>query len=400
MLFPWRPETPLVETLRSLTDVQVHKDGSEQRISLRIAPRIEYTFNVFLEDNLDRQQLSNMLYGEQGGIFDVPAWTDVAFLTADCASGSTTLSASTIHSDFRVGGKLMFISAEDDTVELVEGITAFDGDSITWTAVTTLDWPAGTEIYPVRSCIINQQMTNQRYPTNANIFTLQFATTDNAVNLYVPGTTTLAWDAIGIGDDTSKILMDDPNFCDTTIGETSDCGVVLVDGNTGALGALSTWLRARRGSNTTWATTDREHLWNVRVFLHFLNGRRVSFYTPTFQNDFTPVADLTSGSATMDVANAGIHLYNAVATSPHKYLRVEFVDGTKIIQQISSVAVISTTVERLTLATNWSASHAVETIARVTLLEKVRMDADDIVLTHTDLWGTCETIMPIKAVLE
>lgn len=399
-LFPWRPETPLVETLRFLTDVQGHKDGTEQRMALRVAPRQEWTFNVFSEDDLDRQRMDNMLYGAPGGVFLVPAWTDVTFLTSPLTATSTTLAASTVHSDFRAGGRLLLISADDTKYELVEGITAFDGTSITWTTGVANTWPAGTEVYPVRECMSNQVATSSRYPTNARTMTVQFAAIDNDTPLYIAGTTTLAFSALGLGPDTAKILVDDPNFCDTTLGETTDSALIIVDGNVGALSPLSYWKRSRRGSVKSWITTDRQKLWDVRVLLHYLAGRRTSFMLPTFQRDLTPVANITSGTATMDVANAGNHSYAAVGSSPHRYVRIELADGTRVIKQISSVAVIDANVERLTMSANFAASIAYINIVRVQFLEKVRIDAEDLTLTHSDLWGSCLVAVPVKAVLE
>jgi hypothetical protein len=398
MLFPFRPETPLTETLRFATDVLEHKDGSEQRIALRLAPRQEFQFDVMAEDGVERGKLENMLFGfDAAQKFEIPIWTDLTWLTSFAGIAATTLVCDTTASDFRVGGKALLYQDYDNN-ELVT-ISAVAAGSLTVSGLTKA-WPVGTEVYPVRNAIFTTPIRSRRWPTSLGQYTVQFRVTDNNRTLYAVGAALVGFNTLTFGDDTGKYVLDDPNAVQDAVQETYERGIFALDNNTGMLDAVSYWDRSRRGSVKTFVTSSRARLWQVRVLLHYLNGRQKSFMLPTFANDLVVKADIASGTSTISVANTGLTQYNALARNPRKYVRVYKTDGTFVDAQVTSVLVIDAATEQVTVSSPWVSNIPAENIVRISVLEKVRVDSDDIVLSHADLIGTSSIVMPVKAVLE
>jgi hypothetical protein len=398
MLFVYRPETPLQETLRFLTDVLIHKDGTEQRICLRIAARTEYAGDVLVEDGPERQRIENILFDQQASTFEIPAWVDGCYLGNATAAGATMLNTDTTMSIFRNGAKAILISPDDGTYEIVT-VVDVDGDHLE-TSATTLDWPAMTEIYPIRNALLTQQVRSQRWTNSLTKYTFNFALLDDTQNLYQYTPAALDFDEIGFGDDAAKLLVDDPNAVEDRLTESSDRMVSIIDNATGKFSIFSNWPKSRRSSSKGFVTTSRQKLWAAKVWLSYLNGRQTSFLLPTFASDITPLAGLVEDATTLLVANAGHSTYTALGVNPRKYIRVELANGTATYHQVTNVVEVNAVQETITVTPAWPDSVSLSNIVRISVVEKVRLDSDDITITHADLNGTATINMPVKAVLE
>ena len=389
VLFPFRPETPLIERLRFLTDILEHKDGTEQRISLRKAPRQEFDLTLLLEDGPERQRYDNLMFDWQARVFGLPMWHEPTFLASAASAGATSINVgSTDFADYRVGGLAVIYSSET-SFETIE-ITSVGPTAINFSSPLASTWPAGTEVYPVRTAICRPNTRKERYPTNLQGAKLTFRVLDNDVSL----ASTAAFNTL-----LGKVILDDANAIDGTLQESIDRRVYELDSETGKFSAATAWSRSRSGSAKTFVTRTRQRLWEVRQLLHALRGPQTSFYLPTFYRDLTPAVNLVSGNSTITIVNVGYSRY-AKARQPKNQIRVWLANGTSLDRTVTAAAEVDASTEQLTVDTPWPSNIAVSSITRVELVEKVRIDGDDITIEHRDSLGSARIGFPVRSVLE
>jgi len=388
VLLPFEPEAPIVERLQWLTDILTHKNGKEQRVSLRLAPRqiFEVEFQV---TDYQRRCLESMIFSVQEKALGFPVWHEAAILTAAASIGDDTIYVdSTQYVDLRDGG-LAAIYANEALYETLE-ILSKTTTSITFASTLLSNFPAGARVLPVRIVYANQVGRGERYPVGLQSLRLILTALDNTVDLS---------STVGFSTFNSKVLLDDPNAMDETLPETFEKELLTWDNETGVFMVASRWPMGRRGHAKRFVSSNRQALWQIRCLLHALRGRQISFYIPTFYDDLLVTRDVTAGSATLTVQNVGYTKYiNAVA--PRNVIRLTKTDGTSAIRTITGAAVIDENEEQLTLNSNWGINATIAQVRRVDFIEKVRMDSDEAVLTHQDALGWSTVDIPVKAVLE
>jgi hypothetical protein len=162
---------------------------------------------------------------------------------------------------------------------------------------------------------------------------------------------------------------------------------------------VSDWDASRRVHRKVFHCGSRQRLWEVRQLLHSLRGRTISFYIPTFYDDLTPTAGIVDSATTMKIKNIR---YAALVRerSPKGDIQVLLTDGTKIERQITDSVELSAAEEQITVNSSWGTTAALDEIERVSFIEKVRFDSDEILLEHFDANGQARVSAPVKAVLE
>lgn len=108
--------------------------------------------------------------------------------------------------------------------------------------------------------------------------------------------------------------------------------------------------------------------------LYLLKGRAQPVWLPSLGHDLRPVAGLSSGGNSLDVATCG--LVAAGVRTTRRDLRIELRNGTVLYRRIASVASAGAGIERLTLDATWPATVALPSIARVSFLTFARQDTD------------------------
>ena len=192
--------------------------------------------------------------------------------------------------------------------------------------------------------------------------------------------------------------VDDPNFGERAT-ESYAMKTVLVDGGTGIAQTFTTNTRGRRVSRKEWITESRQKLWEVRQLLHYLRGRQISFYLPTFSKELTPSQDLANASTALDVVNNGYTTFTQ-SRQPRDEIRVVETDGTTYDRSVVSSAELSADEERLTVSSAWPSTIAKGDVERIEILEKVRLESDRVRLTHGELCGDAVIVASTRSVLE
>lgn len=389
VMFPFEPEAPLTERLIFLTDVLEAIDGTEQRVSLRKAPRQEWTMKLVREDGPERQKIDMLAFDWTSRVFGIPVWTEPSYVTGAVTAGATSVNVDdTTLADYRADGLAIVFETEDkfDALE----IQSVGPTTINFKTPILNDYAVGTRVMPLRTCITSVPIKERKYAVNLAEFEIVMRVLDNDVDL---GSTS-GWPTFS-----GKVLLSDPNAIEQTLDGDISRQITVIDGDTGKLSQASTWNRARHGSAKTFITRTRSALWSVRKLLHAFRGRQVSFYLPTFTKDVSLSTTYLSGASALTIVNVGYTRY-AKQRTPKVNIRIVLKNGTTFERNITNSSEVSPTVEQLTISATISQNITPADVERIEFYEKVRIDNDEITIEHRSSNGEAKIGFPVKVVLE
>jgi hypothetical protein len=384
VLFPIRPEAPLHEHLIFDTKIIEAIDGSEQRISNRQYPRgmFEATFKS------GQKKLEMLLFDRQSKVVAFPAWHEPAYLAGAHAVDDVTVTVNTTdYANFYVGGYAVVIQDENfyDALK-IESMTP---TTLTFESGLSYNYANNVQVMPLLTAYIEASSASLKYAYNQQYFNLRIHT-DPEINDIADDS---AWDQYD-----GKPFMDDPNMIQGgQLAEALRTKVFVIDNLTGLRTPTTGWDHNKRYSKKGWKTNNRQELWELRQLLHFLKGKQVSFYIPTFWKDIVVTDTMLIGTFALNMDNIG-YTINARQRWPKQFMRIIFKDGTILIREIQNSAEVSETQEQLTLDAGWPATYEPEDVERIEFLEKVRLDVDDITIIHYNALGQSECVVPIKEV--
>lgn len=389
VIFPYRPERPIKETLQFATNVIMARSGKEQRRSLRNVPRQVLEYQIRSVGSA-RRKLDLQVFEGQARVFGVPAWWETTSLTSSITATDTIINVGqTDFRDFRVGG-LAFVIDEDDNFEALE-IASFTTNTITFASAFEKSFDSGSLVVPVRSCYMQPRLTQDRFPLNLQDNVFKFRVIDNETSI----ASTAAFSTFN-----SKVLLDDNNALEgRTLRESIDRNVVMIDNGIGAPVQFTDQIASRRVSRKAFRTKTLQGLWETRQLLHSLSGRKVSFYLPTFSDDFQATSAVVSANDTIEVENVNYN-GNGAQRIPKDVIRLTFADGTTLIRTIISSTEVSDDVERLQVDSAWGVDQDLADIERIEFVEKVRFDSDEVSLIHENIIGQSLISAPVRTVLE
>lgn len=373
VLFPIRPEIPYRETLGFLTDIIEADDGTEQRIALRKNPRQFFEWNVALDSGtFDQSRTNALLFDWQARTWGVPVWHESTDLTvASLASATTFNVSSTANADYRVGS-LFMVYEDSQTFDVLE-ISALTATTITAASGAANAYSAGAYVTPLRQGNLERNVSSSRFRSMDQTLQLRFRIKDNDANLA---------DTSAFGTYNSKVLLDSCNVArNGSVAESFTTALIVIDNNTGQVFQDPTWTRGKRGTTLTLSAHTKAEVWDLRELMHAIRGRQISFYVPTFAKDLLPDNDLTSGSPDLDVVNVG-YVQFIQDRQPKNHVWVRLLDGTTYTREVLSSVETTSTRETLTLDANWPGNIAQADIDRISFLEEVRFESDEIQILH------------------
>lgn len=366
------PELPYREVLGFLTEIHRSKDDTEKRQSLREHPRQTLRFEFGVEEGRQRTVIDNLLFAQQGTTFGVPVYHEAALLTASLLAAATNVPVDTTSfGDFRTDGFIVIIEGETFDVVQTTAInpTSFDVD------------PPLTNAYSQRALVMPLRLaeTSGRAPARRHRRGLSFVQIDFRV---VDNDSAVAPSAAAFSAYSGKPLLDDPNYVRGTIAEQWARPLIVLDNQTGRVFQASLPDRSRHLSPKTFWATGRQAIWELRQLLHFLRGRQVSFYLPSFADDFELLNPIVGASNQLDVRNTG-YGQTVNGASPRNVIKVTFNNGdSSLLREVLSAVEVSATLETLTLGDTWPSGVPVDEVARIEIVEKVRLDEDDITIEY------------------
>lgn len=362
VVFPYMP-TSLSETLSFLTDVRDTPSG-EWRDSLRDAVQLlTYSFNQLPETTEAVRQLIDL---KRFGTFYVPLWQFMTVVDAGVAAAATSISVNT-DADYSSGFAIVW--KDDETFEVVT-VTAAAGGALTLASGVVATYTGRTLVAPLCVALVDEGATISRTYKRTSL-QLTFRRTDN---------TDLAdgWPYEFEGDDP---VMSEASF--VVIGgglaggfnQASD----LVDSDFGAysLEKVGDYSRARLTLNLI--EDDTASRWAALGALHYLRGRDLSFFMPTFQRDFEPVAVTNPANGFLSIKQVDDDTLEKLVGAVIR--RVNYGFSSLVRYHRVTAAANQSGVTVLTLNAVNGLAWPLDTT--VSLCPRVRLDADQITLSHT-----------------
>lgn len=374
VLFPIRPEIPYVEKLQFLTDIIEHEDGSEQRIAARKNPRQFFEWDVRMDDGTFlNSRFDTLMFDWQSRTWGVPMWHEATKLTVAAAAGTLTLNVgSTADADYRVDGLVMIFT--DASTFDVQTIDSFTSNTITLKNVTLETHGVGADVAPMRTGNLQKQIGTSRWTSGDQNVKLRFRILDNDSNLA---------DVSSFPSHNSKVLLEECNIMRGTTKQASLLReLVLIDNNTGLTFQDSPWDNGISAYPLTLRANSRAELWNLRGLLHALRGRQISFYIPTFRKDLIANQDLVSASLDLNMVNIG-YVQFVRDRQPKDRIWVRLKDGTTLTRQITSSVEVDSVTETLVMDSTWGSNIAQADIDRISYLEEMRFDTDEIEIRYS-----------------
>lgn len=388
IVFPFEPTQPLIERLTFLTDVLRKRDGKEQRVALRSAPRQSFEFSLDVNGR-ERQALNAILFDSQARAFGLPIWSETAILTSDVEVDDDTIYVDTTdYSDFRVGGTAIVWDSFDNYQALE--ISVITDTTLEFQTTFTKTFPIGSRVMPVRAGYLNKVLRGHKWHQKLQQNRIQFSIWDNDANLS---------DTSAFSTYNSKVILDEPNKIENVLRESLEHRYTIIDNETGVFETLTDVDVSRHGFSKTFFSNSRQRLWEVRQLMHALKGSATSFYIPTFFDEFEVTQDVTSGSSTLTFRNIGYADY-IQDRQPLDVVRLVLTNGTEVIRGVTSSSVIDTEEEQIVVDSSWGVNASVDEIDHVDFVLKVRMTGDEVEIIHTDSLGQAQVYMPLITVFE
>lgn len=373
VLFPVRPEIPYQEKLQFLTNIIPHADGTEQRLKLRKNPRQLFEWDVRMDDgDFDKSRMDTLLFDWQSRTWGVPMWHESTPLTVAASIGALTINVqSTADADYRVDG-LVMIYTDASTFD-VQTISSFTSTTITLKNATLNAFAVGSTVAPMRTGNMRRNVSASRFRSADQNLRVQFRILDNDANLA---------DTTGWSTHNSKVMLDTCNvMVGSTISDQYVRDMILLDNDTGITYQDGIWDKNKHGFSLTLSVKTKAELWNVRQLLHALGGRQVSFYVPTFNQDLLPTAAMATASQDLVIQNIGYTQF-VRGRQPKNRLWMRLTDGTIITKEIITWVETTTTTETLTVDSTWGQDITLAEIDRISYLEEVRYNTDEITIRH------------------
>lgn len=385
ILLPIRPEAPLKEHLIFDTKIIEAVSGSEQRIANRSQPRS--VFEMTVRD--DRRRIELLLFDRQSKIVAIPAWHEPSFLSSAGSVDDLTVNVdTTAYGNFYVGGYAI-VFKDKYTYDALK-IESMTSTSLTFESGLTYDYSINTQVMPLMTAYLEATTSATKAPVNDQTF---------KIKAYVETEENDIADTSGWSIYNGKVFLDDPNMISGSLPESLETKVYVLDNVTGNRSNIAVWEHNLRRSRKGFKTNSRAELWKLRQLLHYLKGKQVSFYIPTFSRDIEPNQTMLNASTTFTMDNIG-YTVNAYQRWPKQVIRVHLTDGTILVRTIQNSAEVSASVEQLTVDTAWPYDIEPEDIDRIEFLEKVRLDEDDIVITHYNALGQAECTPPTRETMD
>jgi len=389
VLIPFDWEKPFDEFLQFKTGILTKQDGGEQRSGKRAAPRQLFDLLYRLQGR-EKRRMKSLLHGWQARQFALPLKHEGVPLTAAVSSGVSVSVLGAADCDFRIGG-LAVVFKDNDTFDVLTIATKSD-TTITFSSAIQNSYSVGEFVYPVRTAHIAALVRGSRPPKNVENFRIRFRVVDNTTGV-------LTGDATPFSTYKTKVLLDECNLLEGgSLDVSRQARTVVIDNETGVVTQLPVWVAPKRDHQKGFFVQDRARMIEVRRLLTFLDGPRISFWIPTFDEDLLPTQDITSASDKLVIENVGYARFVG-GQEQRRDIRATFTDGSQIEREIQSAIEIDDDEEELTLDTTWGVNKTVSEISRVEFLENVRFSGDEFRIRHEGI-GRAKVFSPVRRVFD
>lgn len=346
-------------TLRFLTDINVSRNGKQQRIAQRFEPRLAFEFTS-LAKRSNFTQVQRELFMELRNEIVMPFWPDRRYL-ASAASG-TTVSVTEVRPWMEPGATLCIVQDGHGEAGTIASRT---GTTITLSAALTGSWAAGASVLEGFKGRMDQKTTQRGYTSEVNAVSVAFEVTPGSEPDYDFGTPASTFDGLEVFDfpvnwaAAPRVEIEDPRLMlDYSYGvhrvyHPFDFPTVI--------------RRFQLLRNGFGAAKDVEN------FFRRHRGRQREFYIPNLQRDLRAITGLTAGSNTLSVEDSEVAAY-LTGNTVHRAIAVKTPLGWRYNQIVSAVAGSGSTI--ITMRNNWPETVPLSSVGMVAFLNVANFASD------------------------
>lgn len=360
------------QALRYTTDVLTTWSGLENRIAIAAVPLEQRQFTALLTD-AELAQVRAQIFADPAVPVLLPIRDEDTPLLADVVTNQLAIDTTLL--DWGVAGDQVLVEnvagqAYVATVQSVAGAGP--------TTVLTVDvlppigqrYAAGVaRVALLRACYLIDGLGTSRYPVAAGAFEVAALVQPPRVTMGT-GATVATFDGLPVFD--RRLNANSPSR------ESSAGGLELIGAPGGAYYARTsmTQSRIRRRARYT-IRTAAERQW-FRAFLAAARGRQVAFLLPTWTPDLTVAVQPLPAATTLRILATPDYVTLWFPSLAHRHLQLGFADGS--IGYVTVTAAVDNGDGTQTLTVT-SVGAMTSAIVMVSLLERVRFDQDEFVVT-------------------
>ncbi|RXS99036.1 hypothetical protein [Acinetobacter junii] len=357
------------ETLQWRTDILQSSSGYEQRRALRLAPKISLEADFLLVDK-ERQFFDLVMVGWGARTFVLPIWNQQQWLQTTHNSGSFVVYCDTTYRNFR-----------SNRLALLRGQDAFDNETIEIESVLSdrlilkrpliKTWSKGTCLSPAATTQLESPpqliKRTDRMMRCHLIFNLS-ESIDHAASL--PTTTYRNY----------PVFAEAPNEHED-LTHSHERLLHVIENATGVSLKTDTAKAAFQLYRYQWLTHGRLSQANLRSFLYGLRGSQKAVWLPTFSDDLTLKATITSTSQSMDVEWCGYTRF-AVNQLGRQDIQITLKSGVVLFRRIISSTEINNQTERLLVDSIFPNQILTTDIIRISFISLCRLSNDTVSIEH------------------
>ena len=330
VVWPFAPNwsNDFTESLEWKTDVLRAYAGSEQRRSLRTKPRRSFQYQARVLNGRDASRLESIIWGWQNRIFAMPVWSDKQQLAAPVNAGDTAIAVTTSTYSFTPGSVgMLFVDSRN--FEAIE-ISDVSSGSLLLAHPLLGSWPAGTLLMPAVLAHLPTDVSSSRYTDTALDASLQFATSPDNTDGYVPDAAApTLYNGI-------EVITQKPDWS-SPIGNSFEFMFDTMDGGTGPLQWDATETYPRLTRKYGWKFSNRNDILTFRQLLGRRRGKCVPAYIPSWHQDFVVTANIGATDMSIQVLDDDFALM--VGVKPERsVLALRLTDGTMYFRTITGVS--------------------------------------------------------------
>lgn len=376
----FRPDVPIKETWSWLTDILVARNSGEQRIALRGYPRKHLSYQILVADENERREQYDRWYRSVAFDLIMPVFQYATVVTADAAIGATKIFLNPVTLDLRNGEAAIIVDPRTETSMFVS-VATLDADGVTLTAPLTQAVARNMILAPAhRSRVANQTGLRMRALHGSVQIEANMLDSDTRSALTRPNNlaTLTTFDGYTVLNLRPLAEADVPELMERDL-ETLDNQTGIPDINTAWPHAFPLGQRQFL-VNRELAPIEMD-FW--RKFGDAVVGMREPFLHSTYRPDLTQVINPTTGSSTLRIIEGRY----ATDYHPHntfKRIEIEMVGGSILRRVVQDADLEADGTATLVLS---AAFGAVTSINRISFLNLVRLNSDDIELEHQHLYS-------------
>lgn len=378
-------ESAVRESLEWETDVmRASATGVSQHRGLRIGPQRSLSFEVLSQGQ--ERSVVDMLLGGHRGVWHLPFWPDVQWLTDTVTAGAEEVPCATTGFDFVVGGKALLYGSVNRWVAVE--VASIEADHITLADPLPVGFGRGDRLYPLRRARVQQGAEERMKSLGVSRRRLAFDIDEPCdwPELVDP-TMYLTHPVLDVWPDES----DDPSSSYQRLLQS-----VTYTGARPFEYDLAD--QAFRMQRTQWLLTQRPmHTW-FRSLVYTLQGRRVPMWLPSFASDLQAAGPIAGGSTSLPIQWAAYSQFGA-GRHNRKDLRIELDDGAVFYRRIVDADETGDEIEALTLSSSLDdGAIAPERIRSIGFMALSTLASDSVEIEHiTDQEGTARSTLGWQA---